>query len=161
MRVSVDGFHRPRAERYRRGRGDPVGFYRDSYDYERFRALVLAPFERDGSGLYVEAIHDVEAEQPVDAEPTQAPPNAILVVDGIFAHRDELVASWDYSVWLEVPFELSIPRGAQRGFGDPDPAAASNRRYIEGQRIYIAECAPRERATVAIDNSDVDAPRFL
>lgn len=161
VRVSLDGFHRPREERYRRGRTDPEGFYRDSYDYDRFRTLVLEPFERDGSGTYVHAIHDVDAERPLDAQPLQALPDAILIVDGIFAHRDELVASWDYSVWLEVPFAISIPRGAQRGFGDPDPDAPSNRRYVEGQRLYVAECAPRERASVAIDNSDLDDPRLL
>ncbi|HYJ67792.1 MAG TPA: hypothetical protein VEX15_09025 [Nocardioidaceae bacterium] len=33
VRASVDGFHRPRAARYARGRASPEGFYLDSYDY--------------------------------------------------------------------------------------------------------------------------------
>ncbi|HZU19728.1 MAG TPA: hypothetical protein VE982_00785 [Gaiellaceae bacterium] len=67
---------------------------------------------------------------------------------------------WDYSIWLEVPFEVSVPRGAARGygFGSPDPAAPSNRRYVEGQRLYIARCKPHERATVVLDNTNLDKP---
>lgn len=38
--VSIDGFHRPRAERRAAGTG-PVGFYRGSYRYETFRELVV------------------------------------------------------------------------------------------------------------------------
>lgn len=85
----------------------------------------------------------------------------LVIADGIFLHRDELVDLWDWSIWLDVPFAVSIPRGAARGygFGDPDPAAPSNRRYVEGQRIYVARCSPRDRATVVIDNTELDAPR--
>ena len=37
VRISVDGFHRPRDERYRRGRHSPEGFWADSYDYDALR----------------------------------------------------------------------------------------------------------------------------
>ena len=37
FRASIDDFHRPRDERYARGRTSPEGFYRDSYDYATFR----------------------------------------------------------------------------------------------------------------------------
>lgn len=160
VRVSVDGFHNPAEVRYRRGRGDPEGFFRDSYDYASFVDLVLGPFTR-GSGTYVPAVHDVDAEQPVPAHTLPVPDAAVLVVDGIFLHRDELAGRWDYSIWLEVPFEVSIPRGAARGFGHPDPSHPSNRRYVEGQRLYIRECDPASRATVVIDNTDLAAPVVL
>jgi uridine kinase len=157
VRVSVDDFHNPTELRYRRGRGDPEGFFRDSYDYESFVSLVLEPFAR-GSGTYVPGIHDVDTEQEVRARPAPVLAAALLVVDGIFLHRDELAGWWDYSIWLEVPFEVSIPRGAARGYGHPDPADPSNRRYLEGQRIYLRECEPASRATVVIDNTDLAAP---
>src|SRR4029453_49932 len=57
-----------------------------------------------------------------------ASPGDILVFDGIFLHRPELRAYWDYSVFLEVAFAVSIPRGAQRDDSSPDPEAASNQR---------------------------------
>jgi uridine kinase len=47
------------------------------------------------------------------------------------------------------------------GFGSPDPAALSNRRYVEGQGLYVARCDPRSRATVVVDNSDLASPGRL
>ncbi|HEV7648437.1 MAG TPA: uridine kinase [Actinophytocola sp.] len=158
VRASVDGFHHPRAIRHRRGRGSPEGYYRDSYDYARMVELLLDPLGPGGSRRFVHAVYDVHAESPVQVAPRTAGPDAILVLDGIFTHRDELAGYWDYSVWLDVPFAVSIPRGAARGYGDPDPRAESNHRYIEGQRRYIAECDPRARATVVVDNTDLARP---
>jgi uridine kinase len=34
-------------------------------------------------------------------------------------------------------------------------------RYVEGQRLYIAECAPAGKATVIVDNRDLNDPDFV
>lgn len=163
VRVTLDGFHNPRPYRYRLGRDSPEGFFRDSYDYDRFRELVLEPLSPGGSGLYTPAIYDVRQEQPVNPPPCEATAESVVIVDGIFLHRDELAGFWDYSIWLEVPFEISIPRGAARGhgFGSPDPSAGTNRRYVEGQRLYITKSNPATRASVVVDNGDLDDPKFV
>jgi uridine kinase len=158
IRASVDGFHHPAAHRYRKGRRSPEGYFLDSYDYDRLVALLLAPLGPDGSGEYVRQVHDVHAERPVEAVVERAEPGSVLVLDGIFVHRDELIGCWDYSIWLDVPFEVSVPRGAARGYGDPDPKADSNHRYIEGQRLYLTKCRPQQRATIRIDNTDLNHP---
>jgi len=31
-------------------------------------------------------------------------------------------------------------------------------RYREGQRMYLAECSPEQRASIVIDHTDVTAP---
>ena len=43
----------------------------------------------------------------------------------------------------------------------PIPAHPANRRYLEGQRRYLRECPPRERADVVVDVTDVTAPVVL
>lgn len=161
VRVSLDGFHHPAAVRHRRGRHSPEGFFLDSYDDAAFRRLVLDPLAPGGDRRIRRAVHDVHDEVAVTAPVEVVPDDAVLVVDGIFLHRDELADAWDLSVWLEVPFAASIPRGAARGFGDPDPTAPANHRYVEGQRLYLRTCHPRERATFVVDNTDLDAPRLL
>lgn len=161
VRASVDDFHHPPGVRYRQGRDSPHGFFEDSYDYAALRRLLLDPLGPGGDRRFVRAIHDVRTERPVDAPLETAPERGVLVVDGIFLHRPELADRWDHSVFLHVPFETSIPRGAQRGDGDPDPASAANRRYVEGQRLYLARCRPRERASVVVDNTDLDRPRIV
>lgn len=161
MRASVDGFHHPATVRHRRGRDSPAGFFLDSYDYPAFRRLVLDPLAPGGDRRIRRAIHDVHREVAVDASAIEVPEGAVLVVDGIFLHRDELVDAWDLSIWLQVPFEVSIPRGAARGYGNPDPDAPENRRYVEGQRLYLRTCQPQRRATFVLDNTELDAPRLL
>lgn len=84
----------------------------------------------------------------------QVPPAAILLIDGIFLHRDELHALWDFSIFLNVPFAVSYRRMAQRDGCSADPLAAENRRYYEGQRIYLGSCTPQLRATVSLDHGD-------
>ena len=72
----------------------------------------------------------------------------MLVVDGIFLHRDELVDWWDISVFLDVPFAETFRRMAVRDGCPPDPTDPANARYLEGQRLYLAQCAPQQRADV-------------
>lgn len=158
VRASVDGFSNPARTRHRRGRHSPMGFYLDSFDYGSLVRLLLDPLGPGGSGSYVREIYDWKRERPVSSPTELAEPGSILVLDGVFVLRDELARFWDYSVWLEVPFKVSIPRGARRGYGDPDPDAPVNQRYVEGQRIYVAECDPRARANVVIDNTDLENP---
>jgi uridine kinase len=51
-----------------------------------------------------------------------------------------------------------MARNAARDGTSPDPPADSNRRYVEGQRIYLNKCSPETYATMVIDNNDLIAP---
>jgi len=164
VRATVDAFLNPAAVRHARGRGSPEGFYRDSVDLVALHDLLLDPLAPHGSGRHRTRAFDHVADAPVDALEEQAPPGAVLILDGIFTHRPELAPLWDWSLFLRVPFAVSVPRGAVRGEGwggDPDPLAPANRRYVEGQRLYLAEADPESRATRVVDNSDVDAPVLI
>lgn len=161
-RATLDGFHRPRDERYARGR-TPESFYRDSYDHEAVLARLVAPF-RDGLP-WARTLHDVETDHPVGAVAAPAGPNALLLLDGIFLQRPELSRAWDAVVWVAVPFEVSVPRGNARfgpvGAREADPGSAANARYVGGQRLYLAEVGPAERATWVLENTDLAAPRLV
>jgi uridine kinase len=147
LRASVDGFHHPPPIRHRRGRDSPEGFFLDSYDDDALHRLLLEPLAGSGDRQVVLRAYDVQAETPVDVVVLDAADVQVLVFDGIFLHRPELREVWDLSGFLEVEVEVSIPRGAGRGYGDPDPSAASNRRYVEGQRLYMDACQPRDHAS--------------
>ena len=162
-RASIDGFHRPRVERYARGRNSPEGFYRDSYDYATFRRVLVDPF-RDGAqtagatGFQLSAF-DVARDAAVESQWVTGPRDAVLVVDGIFLHRPELRDLWDWSLWLDVPEDVACARMALRDGSDPDPAAPSQARYRQGQELYLREADPRAAASVIVDNSDLAHPR--
>lgn len=161
VRAGVDGFHHPPAIRYQQGRDSPRGYYEDSYDYAALRRELLEPLSANGSRVYRTAVYDVRREASLSQQPSTAPVGAVLVFDGIFLHRPQLRGFWDLSVYVDVPFAVSVPRGAARGYGHPDPGDPSNRRYVEGQQWYLAECTPASRADVALDNSDLAHPVLL
>jgi hypothetical protein len=79
----------------------------------------------------------------------------------ISLHRDELVAAWDLSVFLHAPFTVTAQRMALRDGTHPDPDHPDMHRYVQAQHIYCAACAPQERATVLVDNTDFRRPRIL
>lgn len=160
LRASADSFHQPRALRYARGRESPEGFYRDSYDLGALRRLLLDPLAPDGTGRHRLAVFDHRADAPLDTAEALAPTGAVLVLDGMFLHRPELAGCFEATVFLDAPFGVTIPRGAARGpgHGSPDPEAPSNRRYVEGQRLYLAQASPAARASVVIDAADLAAP---
>ncbi|CAN7228002.1 uridine kinase [Microbacterium sp. LjRoot45] len=161
FRASIDGFHRPRQERYARGRTSPEGFYADSYDYATFRRVLIDPF-RSGAvadtGFQLAAF-DVTRDEAVASEWVTAPRDAVLIVDGIFLHRPELRGIWHWSVWLDAPLDVRYERMAARDGCDPDPASERNRRYRVGQELYLREANPRAAASAIVDNTDPAAPR--
>jgi uridine kinase len=151
IRASVDSFHRPRAERYARGRNSAEGFYRDSYDYEALKKALLDPL-RHGRG-FRRALFDVEADQLAVSDAERSAPGSILVFDGIFLQRAELRGYWDLSIYLDVPWEKNHHLA-----GHPE---WNLKRYSEGQRIYIRECDPRAAANIVIDNTNLTEPSIL
>jgi uridine kinase len=161
VRASVDGFHKPQALRYRRGRESPAGFFFDSYDYDRLKTVLLDPLSPGGSCRYRVAIFDHRSDRPIPSPERVASAGEILLFDGIFLHRPELIGYWDFSIFLQVAFSVSIPRCAQRGEGSADPAAPQNQRYVQGQELYLATCRPSSLATVVINNDDLASPYFV
>jgi uridine kinase len=153
IRASIDGFHRPRALRYARGAESPEGFYEDSYDYDLFRRVLVDPFRLGGSAGVVTAAWDVARDTPVELAWQTAPQDATLLVDGIFLLRPELRGLWNYSIWLDVAQEVADARLLERDGAPP------KLRYLDGQKLYIAEADPRARASAIVDNSDYDHPR--
>lgn len=157
IRISLDDYLNPQSKRYAQGRSSAKGFFEDSYDYQRFSAEVLEPLARDGSGRYRTAAYDLSSESEVKSPWLYASEDAVVIVDGLFLHRDELCHDrkhkiWDLSVWLDVPFRESFGRIVERDHRAPDPEDPSNARYYQGQLMYLQACDPAERADLVIDN---------
>ncbi len=161
IRASVDGFHNPRSVRYARGKQSPEGFFRDSYNYSALKHLLLDPLGSTGDRRYHTAAFDHVTDMAVPLIERLALPSSILLLDGIFLHRSELLSCWDASIFLKVDFAVSIARCATRDGTSPDPEASTNHRYVEGQRIYLAMCNPEAHATIIIDYNDLSEPTVL
>jgi uridine kinase len=153
--VHLDDFHQSRELRHRQGWDSPIGYVEDTTDLAAFRRCVLDPldpFEAAGPRAITPKAFDHRTDLAVTTPPVAVPADGVVIIEGLFLHRDELVDRWDVSVFLDVPLALSVGRMALRDGSHPDPDHPSVRRYVEGQRLYQARCAPHTRATFVVDN---------
>jgi uridine kinase len=134
VRVSVDDFHRPPAERHARGRESPEGYYHDTFDLAALRAAVLAPAR------------------------------VVALVDGIFLLRPELVDLWDLRIWIAIDETESLRRGLARDAAPMGGEIAARRlyerRYLPGEALYLEDARPHESADFVLDNADPARPRL-
>jgi uridine kinase len=165
LRASIDGFHRPRPQRLRRGEASPAGFYLDSFDYPALRRELLDPLGPGGSGVCRSRVYDARREAPVESSPQRIGRDVILLFDGIFLQRPELADAWDLVIFLVVNFDEVLRRARARDaerFGSATTVTARYRtRYIPGEKLYLATCHPEDRADVVIDNNVPASPVLL
>jgi uridine kinase len=164
-RVSMDGFHNPRAKRYRQGRGSSDGYYEDAYDFAALRRLLLDPLGPGGDGAYRTAVLDLATDQPADAPVQRAVSGLVLVVDGSFLQKPEVRDAWDCAIYLRASFAAARERGAARDaelLGSKQEALRLfDERYHAAQRRYLAEVDPEAAADILVDHDDPAAPSIV
>lgn len=165
IRASIDGFHNPARIRYKRGTDSPEGYYYDSFNYRALKRSLLDPFGPTGSRQYRLAVFDYRANREAQIPIQIAEANSILVFDGVFLLRKELIRYWDFTIFVEAGFENTIARAEQRDvilFGSAEEVRRRyEQRYIPGQKLYYAESRPAQRANVVVDNNDPNNPSLL
>ncbi len=159
--ASVDDFHNPRALRHARGQQSAEGFYRNTTNLAALRAVLLDPLAPGGDRRVRTRVFDHRTDLVVEEAPFILAPGTILILEGIFLIRPELMGCLDLTLYLDVPFPETFRRMALRDGSDPDPMAAASERYRGGQEIWMAEQSPRARADLVIDNSDFTAPKLV
>jgi uridine kinase len=152
--VAGDHFNRPRPERSPRPVEDPdYGF---AYDQ-----LIRELLEPARAGGRVEArlrVKDWEldawAEQDFVVEA-----GAIVLVEGVFLFRPEVVPLLDLKVWLEISFEDALARALERDAdamgGEDGVRERYATRYFPGQRLHLERDRPRDHADLVIPGQAV------
>jgi uridine kinase len=154
--ASLDGFHHPRQIRYRLGSLSPEGYYQDSFDYDALLSELLLPLGPGGNRRCRTRIHDIQTESPVQERYMQVPADAILLVDGIFLLRPELIDIWDFRIFVNIDFDTSLQRAMQRDLRILGSVESVRQRYLEryipAQRLYLESVNPQTLAHVVVDN---------
>jgi uridine kinase len=161
IRASIDGFHNPKAFRYKRGRLSPEGYFLDSFDLSRLVQGLLDPLGPGGSLKYRRRVFDYRSDSEVDLVLETADPSVVLVFDGVFLLRPELVHHWDLTVFLDTDFKVTISRMSERDGISSDVFDPLVNRYVEGQRLYYKTCEPQKNANILVDHNDIRKPKIL
>lgn len=162
IRVSIDGFHNPAAIRHRRGPTSPEGYYYDSFNYPALRDALLVPLGPGGTLRYRSSVFDYRTDSETSAELLTTESDAVLLFDGVFLLRPELRDYWDFTIFVEAAFEVTLARAMRRDvalFGDAASVKMRyEKRYIPGQKIYLEQCQPKQRANAVVDNNVTEKP---
>jgi uridine kinase len=165
FRASLDDFKRPWREAHLYDRLSGQGYYRNAFDRDAARRLLLQPADPQADGLV--ALCSIDPLTQVDHSRVKSvmPADGVLIVDGVFACHPYLNAFWDLRVWVEIDAELSVRRGTERDAGLEggvrEAEALHRDRYLASEDLYIAEVDPRSFVEVVVDNTDLERPRLL
>ena len=114
IRATIDDFLFPRAQRYPRGEYSAEGCYFDTHDYDALNRVLLDPLGPGGDRRFQHAVYDRTADTALSPPVTTAPADAVLVFDGVFLLRPELIDRWDLRIFVSTAFEKTVDRAVIR-----------------------------------------------
>ena len=165
IRISVDDFMNSRATRYTPAESAGRGCYDYTFNFDAFINNVLKPLQPNGSWEYRTKVFDHATDSESFSPTKKATKDAIIIIDGVFLYKQDLVNYWDLKILLDTNDETVIERGARRDterLGSYEIARQKYiDRYIASQTIYYNEESPQERADIIIDNNDVESPFII
>src|SRR5215469_2129549 len=164
IRASTEGFQLLRAQRYRRGEFSAEANYHDSFDYDTLRQVLLDPLGPDGDRRYKHSVYDLDTDTAVSPPVTTATANAVLLLDGVFLLRPELIDRWDLSIFVSAAFEQILDRARIRDLARLGSTAEVERRfrtrYIPAQKLYFAAARPTDHADIIVHNDEPQRPAW-
>ncbi|MBT3568348.1 MAG: uridine kinase [Opitutae bacterium] len=164
IRTGIDGFHNPPEIRHRRGSMSVEGYVEDSFDYSAVHKCVLEPLGPEGSLGYQSEIFDHATGTRKKSDQVLASPDAILLFEGVMLFRKEIANAFDYRILVDTTFEVALERAKTRDlkhFGNMQTLLEKyTRRFIPGQKRYLAECRPAEQANAIFQNDDPYRPKI-
>ena len=103
----------PKHVRYQRGRYSPEGYYYDSFNYPLVKEVLLEPLGPDGNRRYRTTAFDYKTDRETQSKEWIASDKDILIFEGVFLFRPELVHYRDVKVFERSIFRpVSIARSS-------------------------------------------------
>jgi uridine kinase len=94
---------------------------------------------------------------------TTAPADAVLVFDGVFLMRPELIDRWDLRIFVSTALEKTVDRAVVRERRVSSRAEVERRwrrRYIPSQQLYSATVRPTDHVDISVHNDDPRQPAW-
>ncbi|MET8261786.1 cytidylate kinase family protein [Micromonospora sp. NPDC005205] len=163
IRATIDDFLFPRAQRYPRGEYSAVGCYHDTHDHQALKRVLLDPLGPGGDRRFQPAVYDSATDAVLSPPVVTAPTDAVLVLDGVFLLRPELVDRWELRVFVSTAFDKTVDRAVVRERRVSTRAHVERRwreRYIPSQQLYLATARPTQHADIVVHNDEPQRPAW-
>ena len=161
IRATIDDFLFPRAQRYPRGEYSAEGCYFDTHDYDALNRVLLDPLGPTGDRRFQHTAYDRTADTALSPPVTTAGADAVLLFDGVFLMRPELIDRWDLRIFVSTALEKTVDRAVIRERRVSPPAEVERRwreRYIPAQQFYFATVRPTDHADIVLHNDEPQHP---
>ena len=163
VRASIDDFLLPRTQRYRRGEYSGEGCYFDAHDHDTVKRWLLDPLGPGGHRQIRHVARDRVTDAALRPAPTTCPDDAVLIFDGVFLIRPELISCWELRVLVLAAPETTLSRAVVREQLVSPQAAVERRwrqRYIPAQELYFATVHPADHADIVVHNDEPQQPSW-
>jgi len=164
IRASIEGFLLPRSQRYRRGEHSGEACYHDSFDYDALHRVLLDPLGPGGDRRFQQAVYDYRTDTALSQPVTTAPADAVLLFDGVFLLRPELIDRWDLRIFVSAAFEETLARARIRDVAPLGSAARVEQRfrdrYLPSQQHYFDTVRPTDLADIVVHNDEPERPAW-
>ena len=161
--VHIDDFTQPRTRRS--AAGDPIErYYNNTFDIDTLRRAILEPLAARKLGSVILRHEDPrDSSRMVEHGYSFAGSPSVVIVEGVFVFRPELVDYFDTKIFVDIPLseirERAIERDVPRfGFGVLKKYLT---KYIPTQAHYLDTVRPYELADIVIDNTDWHNPYIV
>ena len=162
IRATIEDFLTPRSQRYRRGEDSAEGCYHDSFNFDALHQVLLDPLGPGGDRRFQNAVYDRDTDTARPRTVTTAGPDAVLLFDGVFLMRPELIERWDLRIFLSVPFAKTLARARKRDQTRSRSATEVERRYrsryMPSQQFYFDTARPTDHADIVVHNDEPGQP---
>lgn len=163
IRATIDDFVFPRAQRYPRGEYSAEGCYFDAHDRDALTRVLLDPLGPDGDRRFQPAVYDRIADTVLSPPFMTAPVDAVLLFDGVFLLRPELIDRWDLRVFVSTALDKTVARAVIRESRVSSRADIERRwreRYLPSQQLYFATVHPMDHVDVIVHNDEPRLPAW-
>ncbi|MFD0782381.1 cytidylate kinase family protein [Micromonospora azadirachtae] len=163
IRATIDGFLFPRAQRYPRGEYSAEGCYFDAHDYDALNRVLLDPLGPGGDRRFQHAVYDHTADAVLSPPCTTVRADTVLLFDGVFLMRPELIDRWDLRIFVSTALDKTVDRAVIRERQVSSRAEVERRwrqRYIPSQQLYFAAVHPTDHADIIVHNDNPQQPAW-
>ena len=141
--VKHDDFYLPSNQR----ENQQVEAINCNFDWERLRDQVLIPLREKQSTCYQRYDWETDAL----AEWHTIPASDVVIVEGVYTMRRELISLYDLKIWVECPRAIRLARGIAR---DGEKARAIwEQDWMPKEDYYVKTHLPREKADLFVNGA--------
>ena len=152
--LHADDWLRPPRQRF----GSPPSarhFYENAFSFDAMFAEVVTPLRRDG---HIDTTVTLGGQSGLLRRTTYRFPDVdVVLLEGIFLLRRELLPSYDRTIWIDCTFATALERALQRNQEGLSPEQLEHEYrniYFPAQHHHAIRDAPRERAGIVVLNDD-------